>query len=104
MTTVSPIRISPLGHLLEAGDHPQRGRLPAAGRADEHHELTVLHLEVETVDGTRAVREDLADPVERHRCQCRPCPVRDRPVSVARWLAIVDNRPMVDNLLNAGLV
>ena len=27
--------------VLEAGDHPQRGRLAAPGRADEHHELAV---------------------------------------------------------------
>ena len=27
--------------VLEAGDHAQRRRLPAAGRADEHHELAV---------------------------------------------------------------
>ena len=33
--------------LLEPGDHPQRRRLAAAGRADEHHELAVADLELE---------------------------------------------------------
>ncbi len=37
-----------LGDLLEAGDHPQRRRLAAPGRPDEHHELAVGDLEVET--------------------------------------------------------
>ena len=32
---------------LEAGDHPQRGRLPAAGWSDEHNELAAGHLEVQ---------------------------------------------------------
>ena len=48
-----------LGDLLEAGDHAQRRRLAAAGRADEDHELAVLDLEVEVVHGARAVRVDL---------------------------------------------
>ena len=37
--------------VLEAGEHPQRGGLAAAGRADEDEELAVADLEVELVDG-----------------------------------------------------
>ena len=36
---------------LEPGDHPQRRRLAAAGRADEHHELLVADLQVDVFDG-----------------------------------------------------
>jgi hypothetical protein len=51
--------------LLQAGQHPQRRRLPAAGRPDEHHELAVGDLEVEVVDGLRPVRVDLRHLVVR---------------------------------------
>src|SRR5262249_30942474 len=51
--------------LFEPGDHPQRGRLPAAGRADEDNELAVLHAEIEIGDGVRAVAVDLVHLVER---------------------------------------
>ena len=46
-----------LGDLLEPGDHPQRRRLAAAGRADEDHELAVADLEIDVVDGPRPVRD-----------------------------------------------
>jgi len=39
--------------LFEAGEHPERGGLTTTRRADEHHELAVLDLEVELVDGGR---------------------------------------------------
>ena len=45
----------PLGHVLEPGEHPQRRRLAAAGRADEHEQLALGDLEREVVDGDRAV-------------------------------------------------
>src|SRR5881397_2273332 len=35
---------------FEASEHPQRGGLAAAGRADQHQELAVADLEVECVD------------------------------------------------------
>ena len=38
---------------LEPRQHPQRGRLARARRADQHHELAVLDVEVEQVDGRR---------------------------------------------------
>ena len=37
----------PRSHVLEAGDHPQHGRLAAARRADEDHELALLDGKVE---------------------------------------------------------
>ena len=39
--------------LLEAREHAQRGRLARTGRPDEHHELAVLDVEIERVDGRR---------------------------------------------------
>ena len=51
-----------LGDVLEPGDHPQRGRLPAARRPDEDHELAVGDLEVHVLDGLVAVGEALGDP------------------------------------------
>jgi hypothetical protein len=56
----------PAGRPLEPGDHPQRGRLPAPGRADEDHELPIGHLERELVDGDGAALEHLAHSVKRH--------------------------------------
>ena len=53
-----------LGDLLETRDHAKRRRLPAAGGADEHHELPVLDLQVEVVHRSCPVRVDLADLLE----------------------------------------
>src|SRR5438309_2846857 len=50
--------------LLEAGDHPQRARLPATGGPDEDHELPVFDLEVELVDRASPVGVDLRQPFE----------------------------------------
>jgi hypothetical protein len=52
-----------LGRLLEAADHPQRGRLAAAGRAEQRVEGAALDLQVEPRDGDR-VAELLDDPLE----------------------------------------
>ena len=53
--------------LLEPGEHPQRGRLAAARRADEDHELAVLDVEVEVVHGRGvAAGVDPLGVVERH--------------------------------------
>src|SRR5206468_1893423 len=38
--------------VLETGDHPERGGLPATRGTDENHELTVLDLEIHRVDST----------------------------------------------------
>ena len=56
--------------VLETGHHPQRRRLSAPGRADEHHELAVLDPEIEVVDGARPVGIDLADAFERYAGHC----------------------------------
>ena len=53
-----------LGDVLEPGDHPQRGRLAAARRADEDHELAVGDLEVQVLDGLEAVGVALGDVLE----------------------------------------
>ena len=65
LTIRSPIFSCPSGDVLEAGDHPQRGRLAAPRRADEHQELAVLDAQVEVVDGPCAVRVDLRHSLER---------------------------------------
>jgi hypothetical protein len=37
-------------HVLQPGDDAQQGRLAAAGRADEDHELAVLDVQVDALD------------------------------------------------------
>ena len=66
LTTRSPMRSCAARDLLETRHHPQRGRLPAARRADEHHELAVVDREAQGVDGRRPVRIRLRHSVERH--------------------------------------
>ena len=53
------------GRVLETRHHPQRRRLAAARRPDEDHELAVVDLQVEVVDGDGAVAEPLRHPLER---------------------------------------
>jgi hypothetical protein len=55
--------------VLEPGEHPQRGGLPAAGGADQDEELPVADLDVELVD-RRALRarEEAGGLVESHCC------------------------------------
>jgi hypothetical protein len=48
--------------VLEAGQHPQQGRLAAAGRAEQDHELAVLDRQTDVGDGRcLAARVGLAD-------------------------------------------
>ena len=67
---------SSLGDLLEPGDHAQKGRLAAPGRADEHHELAVMDVERDVVDRLDPVRIDLRrflEPDAAHQAgACRP--------------------------------
>ncbi len=58
--------------LLEAGDHSKRGRLAAAGRADEHHELAVANLELEIGDSARTVAVALRHVAELDVCHACP--------------------------------
>ena len=53
-----------IGDVLESGDHPQRGRLPASGRADEDHQLAVGDVEIQVLDGLEAVRVALGHILE----------------------------------------
>jgi hypothetical protein len=68
---VPPVdRDRPARHLLEAGEAPQKRRLPASGRADERDELTVFDAQRHVVEGNHVPRKDLADVLEldlRHR-------------------------------------
>ena len=64
LTTRSPILTVPPVDLLEPRKHAQRGGLAAAGRADEDHELAVVHVEVEVGDGKEAVAVGLGHVVE----------------------------------------
>jgi len=52
-------------NVLEARDHAERRRLATSRGPDEDHELPVLDVEIDVVDRARAVRIDLADPLER---------------------------------------
>ena len=66
MTTRSPMRSVAGADLLEAGDHPQAGRLAAARWSDEDHEFAVADLQVEVLDGLE-IAVHLVDVLERHR-------------------------------------
>ena len=64
LTTLPPMRSSPSVMSSRPGDHVQRRRLPAARRADEDDELAVGDVEVDLVDGQRAVGIALGDVVQ----------------------------------------
>ena len=53
-----------LADVLEPGDHAERRRLPAAGGADEDHELAVGDVEREVADRHRVVRVALRDALQ----------------------------------------
>ena len=66
------------GRLVETGDHPQKRRFSAAGRADEDDELAVLHLEID-------VHEHLTEPNDFETiCSVRSLMMFD-PISVPCW-------------------
>ena len=73
------------GRLLEPADHPERGRLAAAGRAEEAEELAVTDLEVDLVD--RHLVAELLDDIDetdvdlRHRVLPQHGVASDRPRS-----------------------
>jgi hypothetical protein len=55
-----------IGDLLEAGDHAECSGLSTAGRADEHHELSIGDFKVEATDGNRTVLVFFTNVVERN--------------------------------------
>ena len=57
LTTLAADAQLAVGDVLQPGDHVEGGGLPAAGRADEDDELAVGDLEVDVVDGERAIRD-----------------------------------------------
>ena len=67
-----------VGDFLKARDHPQRRRLAAARRADQHEKLAILDRQVERVHGKLAVVIALGDAVEDDFRHGIPCPRSDR--------------------------
>ena len=53
-----------LRRVLVPADHPQRRRLPAAGRPEQHDVLAVVDVKVDVVDGDRSAGKDLRQPDE----------------------------------------
>ena len=70
LTTLSPMRISPLRDVLQPRDHAQRRRLAAAGRADQRHELLVGDLEIDVLHGVKQRPVMLVELAECDRCHC----------------------------------
>ncbi len=64
-----------LGRLLEAADHPQRRRLPAAGRPEHREEGAPRDLDRDPVDGDHVVEplDDLFEPDVRRRRRVGAC-------------------------------
>jgi hypothetical protein len=60
--------------VLEADDHPQQRRLPAAGGADEDHELAIRHIDADVVDGREPVAVLLDDVPHLDRSHDSPTP------------------------------
>ena len=71
------------GHFLEPGDHAQQRRLPASGRADQHHELAVPDRQADVVDGQEAVPVHLRDAVDLDRGHQRVAVIRSEPPEAA---------------------
>src|SRR5438105_2890828 len=67
----------PVRDLLEPGEHPERGALPAPRGPDEDEELSILDLDGEVLDGLRAV-EALGHVVVEHA----------RHQSTASWVGV----------------
>jgi hypothetical protein len=65
-----------LADLLQPREHAQRGRLAAAGRAHQNHELAVADRQIERVHSLEAVVIDLRDAIERHACHVVSSPQR----------------------------
>ena len=53
------------GDLLQTGDHPQGGRLTAAGRTDHDDEFLILDLQIEVRDSDHAAGVFFVDVLQR---------------------------------------
>ena len=82
LTTRPPMTISPLGDLLQPGDHAQQRRFAAAGRADQDEELAVGDFEVDGVQDLRGT-EGLVDGTNLDRCHGNPSTLKNTIPS--RW-------------------
>jgi hypothetical protein len=75
--------------VLQAGEHAQARRLPAPGRTEQHHELAVLDVEVERVDGRPVHRREVpGGPVEGDRRHGIPLPDMSLGPSMERVLPL----------------
>jgi len=72
LVAVDPDRA--LADLLQPGHHPQGRGLPAPGRADQHHQLTVHGLDTEIIDGSGPVGIGLAHQVDLDVSHNAPIP------------------------------
>ena len=98
LTTCDADRDGAAGDLLKACDRPQRRGLAASGRTDKHHELALLHLKVQVVEGFHAalvnlvhvIEDDLRHPITplQMLCVCRVQQASNRPRATAEGLAI----------------
>jgi hypothetical protein len=55
-----------VGHVFEAGDHPQQGGFAAAGRTEKHTELVLADLQIDIADHQRAVAIRLLHASQRN--------------------------------------
>src|SRR5204863_1049093 len=95
--------------LDEAVDAAEERRLPRAGEADEHDELTALDVERDPVERTRAARIDLGDVLQgedrRHRVSVRRTtrpPVSRRPCCYRACLSAKEPSSVTARALRAS--
>src|SRR5207244_9725601 len=82
---------------LDAGEHAKRGRLTAARRTDEHHELLVLDLDVEVIDDGEVGGVPLDDVVISYRCHLLPIPSTE-----STWTRLPHPCPSVNILFTSS--
>ena len=88
--TVAEVDVTLVGH-FESGDHAERRRLSASGRAEERVDLPVFNVERELVHcRDLSARIGLAQPIELHRCVPFSCCCRHRPLPrIGLWTTAV---------------
>ncbi|MNY14948.1 hypothetical protein D3C86_1481380 [compost metagenome] len=60
------------GDFLQPRHHAQRRGFGAAGRADEHHELTILDVEIDAMHGLEAAAIDFFEIFKLNACHFQP--------------------------------